>query len=194
MGHPFRHLALISRHKWRVLRNCFQVGLYWQGLVHDCSKWSWTEFAPGARFYQGSGSPINQERKQLGVSYAWLHHKGRNKHHPEYWTDYDEQTHQMVGVPMPLRYVLEAVCDRMAASRVYAGQRFEPGRGPLDFYLQNRDLRTLHPETDQKLQEYISLWQEQGEAICLQQMRRDWQDQKHRNAKHSTIECTRGKQ
>ena len=30
----------------------------------------------------------NAEREDTGVSTAWLHHKGRNKHHYEHWVDY----------------------------------------------------------------------------------------------------------
>ena len=71
-----------------VMHNCFKCGLYWQGLVHDLSKYSWTEFSVGAKYYQGTRSPNDAERESKGYSSAWLHHKGRNKHHLEYWVDY----------------------------------------------------------------------------------------------------------
>ena len=38
-----RHLHTINHHKWLVLKHCFAVGLYWQGLTHDLSKYSPTE-------------------------------------------------------------------------------------------------------------------------------------------------------
>ena len=71
-----------------VMHNCFMRGLYRLGLVHDLSKYSWTEFSVGAKYYQGTRSPNDAERESKGYSSAWLHHKGRNKHHLEYWVDY----------------------------------------------------------------------------------------------------------
>ena len=71
------------------MQHCFQVGLYRQGLLHDLSKYSPKELLPGFRYFQGDRSPNDAERKAKGYSSAWLHHKGRNKHHLEYWIDYN---------------------------------------------------------------------------------------------------------
>ena len=76
----FAHFCTITKHKKLVLKECFRVGLYKQGLLHDMSKYSWTEFRVGCRYYQGTRSPNNAEREEKGYSSAWLHHKGRNKH------------------------------------------------------------------------------------------------------------------
>ena len=83
-----KHLQTINHHKLLVMKHCFKVGLYKQGLLHDLSKYSPTEFLVGCRYYQGTRSPNNAEREATGYSTAWLHHKGRNKHHYEYWIDY----------------------------------------------------------------------------------------------------------
>ena len=83
-----QHLKTINHHKWLVCQGCFKVGLYKQGLLHDLSKYSPTEFLVGCKFYQGTRSPNNAEREVKGYSAAWLHHKGRNRHHYEYWLDY----------------------------------------------------------------------------------------------------------
>ena len=102
------HFKTITKHKILVMRYCFSIGLYKQGLLHDLSKYSWTEFRVGIRFYKGYKSPNGVERIQTGTSTAWLHHKGRNKHHFEYWCDYDLQDpNRMIGCPMPYRYVAE---------------------------------------------------------------------------------------
>ena len=50
------------RHKWYVMVECFKVGLYRQGIVHDLSKFSITEFMPSARYFQGDKSPTEKER------------------------------------------------------------------------------------------------------------------------------------
>ena len=89
LGNVFAHTALVMRHKWGVLRNCARCGILWRGLVHDLSKFTPTEFFESVRYYQGNRSPIGVCRRERGVSLAWLHHKGRNKHHIEYWFDGD---------------------------------------------------------------------------------------------------------
>ena len=54
---PWQHLKTITKHRWLVLKGCFQVGLYWQGLTHDLSKYSPTEFWIGAKYYQDTRQP-----------------------------------------------------------------------------------------------------------------------------------------
>lgn len=106
-----------------VLAGCFKIGLYKQGLLHDLSKYSPTEFLVGCKYYQGTMSPNNAERKEKGYSLAWLHHKGRNKHHLEYWIDYDiskepgKEHSGMAGMKMPVCYVAEMFVDRISASK-----------------------------------------------------------------------------
>ena len=116
----WKHLKTINHHKMLVMKGCFRVGLYKQGLLHDLSKYSPAEFLPGCRYYTGKESPHNIERKEKGYSSAWLHHKGRNKHHLEYWTDYGTDGEKKIaGMKMPLKYVVEMFCDRVAASQTY---------------------------------------------------------------------------
>lgn len=124
----FKHLSLVIRHKTRVFINCSKCGLVWRGLVHDMSKFSLTEFFESVKYYQGNRSPIGVCRREKGVSLAWLHHKGRNKHHIEYWLDPECEIQPM----MPYQYAVECVCDKLAATRVYAGKNY------------SRDLPLLH--------------------------------------------------
>ncbi len=113
MNKWYAHLKTITRHKLLVMRHCFRIGLYWQGLTHDLSKYSPAEFLVGAKYYQGDRSPNDAERREKGYSSAWLHHKGRNKHHLEYWIDYTPGgDHHMGGVEMPVQYVAEMFCAR----------------------------------------------------------------------------------
>ena len=119
MKKAWGHFRTITRHRHLVIGHCRKAGIFWQGLRHDLSKYSPTEFLPGIRFYQGTRSPNERERETYGYSQAWLHHKGRNRHHFEYWTDYDPRTRKTGPVKMPLRFVIEMFCDRLAASKVY---------------------------------------------------------------------------
>ena len=121
-----KHFGTITKHKILVMKECFRVGLYRQGLLHDLSKYSWTEFRVGCKYYQGNRSPNNAEREDKGFSSAWLHHKGRNKHHYEYWIDYGlDGSPELTGMKMPVRYVVEMFLDRIAASKVYKGDLYK---------------------------------------------------------------------
>ena len=119
------HFRTITEHKIMVMKNCFRVGLIKQGLLHDLSKYSWEEFKTGVKYYQGNRSPNAAEKEAVGYSAAWLHHKGRNKHHFEYWIDFaPDKERGLIGNKMPLRYLVEMVMDRIAASKVSKGKDY----------------------------------------------------------------------
>ena len=160
----WKHFKTITHHKILVAKGCFKVGLYKQGLLHDMSKYSPTEFWVGAKYYQGTRSPNNAEREDIGYSSAWLHHKGRNKHHYEYWIDYRMQALPggMAPVPMPDKYIAEMIMDRIAASKVYMGGEYTD-RSPLDYYYQGTDRAPIHPETKAKLLYVLEMLAEEGE-------------------------------
>ena len=162
MNRVWRHFRTITHHRHLVLRGCFKVGLYWQGLTHDLSKYSPVEFWTGVRYYQGNRSPNAAEREAQGYSEAWMHHKGRNRHHFEYWTDLNPETHQYEPVPMPDRYLAEMVMDRIAACKTYQGKDYTPG-APLQYLERARESRFLHPETMRKLTELLTLLRDEGE-------------------------------
>lgn len=113
----FKHLHTINKHRFTVFKLCCKVGIPFRGLVHDLSKYSFEEFFESARFYtDGCYSPIINAKRSNGYSRAWLHHKGRNKHHYEYW--YDPVTLNPTPI-IPFKYMLEMICDRVAASKTY---------------------------------------------------------------------------
>ncbi len=171
MAHPFRHFATITRHRHLVIRHCFRAGIGWQGLFHDLSKYTPTEFIPGARYYQGSRSPNEREREIYGYSEAWMHHKGRNKHHFEYWNDINPKTKQYESVPMPLCYVKEMFCDRVAASKIYQGDKYTDAH-PLTYYLRGGARSRMHPKTADLLEEWLRMLEEKGEKETFAHIRR----------------------
>lgn len=157
------HFRTITKHKIIVMKECFRVGLYRQGLLHDLSKYSWTEFRVGCRYYQGTRSPNNAEREEKGYSSAWLHHKGRNKHHYEYWIDYSLDGKKILaGMKMPVNYVVEMFLDRIAASKVYKGSRYKD-TDPLEYYMNGKAGDLMHPETRALLERLLRMLAEQGE-------------------------------
>lgn len=148
----WNHLKTINKHKYYVTKLCFRCGLYKQGLLHDLSKYSYTELKTGAKYWVGTRSPNSMEREAFGYSTAWLHHKGRNKHHWEYWVDITSKG--IVAAPMPTKYVVEMFCDRVAATLVYRGHDFDV-TSPLDYYLKTRFYYVIHEETDRQLKDML---------------------------------------
>jgi hypothetical protein len=163
-----KHFVTITTHRELVREGCFAVGLYYQGLTHDLSKYSPTEFLVGARYYQGTRSPNNAEREDIGYSTSWLHHKGRNRHHYEYWLDYTtrpEDGGDHIGVipcKMPGRYVVEMFMDRIAASKVYHKGTYTQA-DPWNYYVQGHTWNALHPETRKLLEKLLLMLRDEGE-------------------------------
>lgn len=166
MPHPIRHFITITRHRHCVMAHCFRAGIGLQGLFHDLSKYSPTEFVPGARYYQGTRSPNERERELYGFSSAWLHHKGRNRHHFEYWNDLNPKTKLYEPVPMPIRYVKEMFCDRVAASKIYQGDHYTDAH-PLEYYKRGNARIKMHPKTADLLETWLTMLAEQGEAATF---------------------------
>ncbi len=171
--HIWKHFCTITRHRWAVRRGCFRVGLYWQGLTHDLSKYSWQEFYVGAKYYQGTRSPNSRERELVGYSTAWMHHKGRNRHHFEYWTDLNLQTRRYMPVPMPRRYLVEMVMDRIAACKIYHGRAYRDGDALayLQTAMEAREGELMHPDTRRELEYLLTMLRDEGEQATFRFIR-----------------------
>ena len=171
--HPFKHFLTITRHRHLVMRNCFKCGLYWQGLTHDLSKYGFTEFWLGAKYYLGTKSPHHLERQEKGYSEAWMHHKGRNKHHYEYWIDYPvDRTQSLVGMKMPVKYVVEMFCDRIAASKIYHKENYTNATA-LEYYKRGHHRYVIHPESDALLRKLLIILARKGEDYTFGYIRRE---------------------
>ncbi len=134
-----KHFKTITHHRNLVRKYCFKIGLYRQGLLHDLSKYSYTEFSEGAKYWCGTESPNNPARRDVGYSLAWMHHKGRNKHHFDYWIDYDlKHKGSLHGVDMPRKYIAELICDRIAAAETYNKESYND-KQPLEYYLKSEE-------------------------------------------------------
>ena len=162
MAHPLQHFKTITKHRHRVISHCAKAGILWQGLRHDLSKYSPTEFIPGAKFYQGDRSPNEKERELYGSSVAWMHHKGRNRHHFEYWTDVNPKTKMYEPVKMPTVFFKEMFCDRVAASKIYQGEKYTDSH-PLDYFKRGKAGDKMHKETAAKLEELLIMLRDKGE-------------------------------
>lgn len=175
------HFKTITHHKKLVMEGCFAVGLYRQGLLHDLSKYSPTEFLIGAKYYQGTRSPNNAEREDIGYSSAWLHHKGRNRHHYEYWMDYNSRaaatgpdgriSDAIIPAKMPGRYVVEMFMDRIAACKTYRGDAYTDA-DPWNYYEGGRAGDFMHPQTRALLEELLIMLRDEGEERTFAHIRR----------------------
>ena len=162
MKRLWKHFATITKHRHKVIVHCFRAGIGFQGLFHDLSKYSPTEFIPGVKYYQGTRSPNERERELFGYSAAWMHHKGRNRHHFEYWNDINPATKMYEPVPMPLRFVKEMFCDRVAASKIYQGENYTD-QHPLEYFRRGNARKKMHPTTADLLEEWLRMLAEKGE-------------------------------
>ena len=137
----YKHFVTITRHRHKVIQHCFKAGIFWQGCLHDLSKYKPSEFIVGAKYYQGTRSPNEAEREDKGYSVAWMHHKGRNKHHFEYWTDYNIQTKTIQPVKMPMNF------------------------------LRAKGRMQIHPETSDELEFLLRMLDEKGEEETFKYIR-----------------------
>ncbi len=158
----FGHLNTIMRHRRHVIYHCWKAGILRRGLLHDLSKYSPTEFFEGVRYFIGTRSPNEGERAVKGYSDAWMHHKGRNRHHFEYWTDYNPQTKLMEPVKMPIVFVKEMFCDRVAASKVYQGKNYTDAH-PYEYFQRGKGRRKINQQTSDLIEEWLIMLRDKGE-------------------------------
>jgi len=166
MGHPIKHFITITKHRHLVMKYCFKMGLIKQGLLHDLSKYSLTEFINSSKYYAGTHSPTISERKDKGYSDTWMHHKGRNKHHYEYWFDFSIEHKKYMPIKIPIRYVKEMVCDRIAASRIYLKDKYTSSSA-LEYFDNTYDRHEMHKETCELLRSWLVLVSEKGEKEAI---------------------------
>ena len=168
----WQHFKTVTHHKLLVCAGCFRVGLYRQGLTHDLSKFSPAEFSVGARYWTGKRSPNAAEREELGHSTAWMHHKGRNRHHWEYWMDLSRETGRYESCPMPRKYLVEMVMDRRAACMTYQGSAYTDA-SPWEYYAKSRERSLMHPELKRQLEYLLIMLRDRGEEETFRYIRQE---------------------
>ena len=169
MNKALSHLHTINKHKLKVTWLCFRCHLYKQGLLHDLSKYSYIELKTGFHYYQGFRSPIDAEKEEKGYSLGWLHHKGRNKHHWEYWLDFGVDG--IYACKMPTNYVIEMFCDRVAASKIYNGSNYKD-RDSLNYFGRVKGKHRMHENTEKLLEELLTMLSEKGEEETFAYIRK----------------------
>lgn len=151
----WKYFLTIWKHKAVVYQECSACGITWQGIVHDLSKFSRDEFISSAKYFCSDKSPHYGDAEENGYSLAWLHHKGCNKHHWEFWTDFNEDDGSIKVNKIPYNYVVEMVCDWIGAGKVYEKDRWTQ-LSPLDYYNKVRSGRYFHPETEKLILMFLN--------------------------------------
>ena len=161
LTNAWKHFCVINKHRWIVFKLCTKAGIPWRGFVHDLSKYSFVEFWEGVKYFSGERSPIVSCRNDMGYSLAWMHHKGRNKHHLEYWEDMNR--YERIPVMMPYQFCVEALCDKLGASMVYKGKDWTPD-APYHYWMNiERGFPVLkHPGTLEFMDTALTKIKEEG--------------------------------
>lgn len=141
-----KHFKLVCKHKYYVFLAACEAGIPIRGFFHDMSKFSPIEFFNSAKYYTGDRSPIDNEKDEKGYSYAWLHHRGRNPHHWEYWIDNLSSGGEALKIPY--KFVKEMICDWIGAGKAYMGNKWTR-ESTLEFFETkiNNENMILHPVT-----------------------------------------------
>lgn len=174
MSNVWRHFQTVYRHRWIVFRLMCKCGYPWRGLMHDLSKYSPIEFLPSARYFQGDKSPIEAEKAREGYSAAWLHHKGHNPHHWEYWIDFGRDG-KPIPAKIPFKYVIEMICDYVAAGMTYSKERWTQSE-PLTYFDRVRKGRHFHPDTEKLIRTYLNEISKRGVDVTCNLAKRRYYD------------------
>jgi hypothetical protein len=158
----YNHLKTVSKHKFYVAKLCIKAGLPLRGIIHDLSKFSLSEMKESIVYYQGDKSPINACRDDIGYSCAWLHHKGRNKHHYEYWID--SCNGYQAPIKIPYEYATEMICDTIGASMAYNGKNFNI-KMPYEYWKVNENNEHIHKDTRMYVLTVLLKFSEQGPKV-----------------------------
>ena len=101
-----------------------------------------------------------------------MHHKGRNRHHYEYWTDMNMEKRVYEAVPMPRKYLAEMVMDRRAACIVYQGKNYTPGSA-LEYFMRSRERNLMHPDTKMQLEYILTMLRDRGEKETFRYLKEE---------------------
>ena len=159
-----KHKDTIKLHRRAVREACFKMGIPLRGLLHDLSKYSKEEMSI-ANWYIGTKSPHDIARDELGYSPSWIHHKARNKHHWEYWTDFNsaklvdgKYIIEAVAVKMPYKYVIEMFCDFVGAGKAYLKEKWNTN-SPLAYWKSNCEgSRLMHADSETLLKQLLEVF------------------------------------
>ncbi len=174
----FLHLKTITNHKFKVTYYLFKTSMYKQAILHDLSKYHPEELICGIKYYQGFRSPIDKEKELYGFSKAWLHHKGHNKHHWEYWIDHSNG--KITCHDMETRYLLESILDRIAAAKNYLKNNYN-NASAFDYFNNGNVKRDMNFKTAIKTFYLLDYLKKNGEKALFHHIKYLYKESKKNN-------------
>ena len=182
----FKHIKLVSKHKWLVFKFSVKLGIPFRGLMHDLSKFSYDEFWESVKYYDGKVSPITKCKQENGYSKAWLHHKGRNKHHVQYWVDLGTKG---VAPVIPYKYVVEMICDKLSASITYNGKNWT-NSSEYEYWVKEKKRIIVNPKIENFLEEVFLNLKENGlEKILDKKYLKETYKNRRKISKYCSFRC-----
>ena len=88
----------------------------------------------------------------------------------------------MGGCKMPLKYVAEMFCDRIAACKIYQGEQYTDASA-YDYYERSRGHILIHPETGELIGEMLRVLKEEGEDAAFSYVRGLLREEKQKSTK-----------
>jgi hypothetical protein len=73
---------------------------------------------------------------------SWYHHRGRNKHHWEFWVDNFEQG--MTFPLIPYKYMVEMLCDWISTGKIYEKENWS-FVSLYEWWKKKRNTIKMHP-------------------------------------------------
>lgn len=164
MSKLLKHLKTVRIHRKYVRRACFKMGIPWQGLIHDLSKYSLKELSI-AKYYIGTRSPHAVARDEIGYSPSWLNHYHKNKHHWQYYLDIEDWPDKVIPIKMPYKYVIEMFCDFIGAGKAYSAKSGNwTTDTPWDYWEKACEgKRLMHRESEYLLKKLLWRLKEEGD-------------------------------
>ena len=83
----------------------------------------------------------------------------------------------MMPVKMPLKYVAEMFCDRVAASKIYGGEKYDDSYA-LNYFLKGKAKRVIHPDTSELIERLLTMLAEEGEEKTFAYIRKLLKEEK----------------
>ena len=97
--------------------------------------------------------------------------QGQKQASLEFWTDYNPKTKRMEPVKMPLKYVKEMFCDRVAAGKIYLGKNYTR-ENPIEYFRRGNAKNVMQAETAKLLESWLVMLYEEGEEKTFAHIRK----------------------
>ena len=128
-------------------------------------------------YFSGYISDIKKDSYNINVDLILKNYQDNTTAQVIFKTDKDTYTlslnkeEGLVGNKMPVNYVAEMLCDRIAACEVYRGKNYTSA-APMEYYEFTKKYITIHPETRALLEKLLTILKDGGEESAYAYIRK----------------------